>query len=80
MRPKNITALGLLLLVALPLILSVGIFVKQKIVQFQRTERFKTEHLQTISLAAEKIFWVKRGKEILLHGKLFDVKSYRISG
>jgi hypothetical protein len=79
-RKKQITALGLLLLVAMPLILSVGIFIKQKLIQLQRRERFETELVQTITVPAEKIYWVKQGKEILLNGKLFDVKSFKTAG
>ncbi len=82
MRPatKQIMAMILLLVTAFPLFLSVGIVVKQKIMQFQREKRFESEFLQTITLSAEKIFWIKPGKEILTDGQLFDVKSFKISG
>lgn len=79
-KKKQITALGLLLLAALPLILSVGIFIKQKIVHYQRRERFETEQVQTITVSAEKIYWINHGKEILVNGKLFDVKSFKTAG
>ncbi len=74
---KQTTALGLLLLVTLPLFLSVGIFIKQKTLQHNRTQRFDTEVLQTISISSEKIIWVKAEKEILVNGKLFDVQSLK---
>ena len=77
---KQITTLGLLLLVALPLLLSVCIFLKQNILQNQRKQRFETEALQTITVASEKLNWVKAEKEILIDGKLFDVKFYKTSG
>lgn len=77
---RQIIALGLLLMVALPLFLSVGIFIKQKIVQHQRRQRFETEMLQTIRVSADKLYWVKPGKEILINDELFDVKSFTISG
>lgn len=77
---KQTTALGLLLLVALPLLLSVCIFVKQNILQSQRKQRFETELLQTITVSSENINWEKPGKEILINGKLFDVKSFKTSG
>ncbi|MEO6539661.1 MAG: hypothetical protein ABIN74_01675 [Ferruginibacter sp.] len=64
----------------MPLLLSVGIFIKQKVVQLQRRERFETELVQTITLSAEKIYWVKHGKEILVNGKLFDVNSFKTNG
>lgn len=77
---KQITALGLLLLVALPLLLSVCVFVKQSLLQNQRKQRFETEALQTITVSSEKINWVKAENEILIDGKLFDVKSLKTSG
>ena len=75
---KQITALGLLLLVALPLLLSVCIYLKQNILQNQRKQRFETEQLQTITVSCEKVIWVQAEKEILIDGKLFDVKSFKI--
>ena len=77
---KQFTAFALLLLVALPVFLSVGIFIKQQLVQQQRTQRFKTELLETFTIKAEKVDWVEVGKEIRIEGKLFDVKSFKVSG
>ena len=77
---KQFTAFAMLLLVALPVFLSVGIFIKQQLVQHQRKERFKTELLETFTIKAEKVDWVKVGKEIRVDGKLFDVKSFKITG
>lgn len=77
---KQTTALGLLLLTALPLFFAAGFFIKQTILQQQRRERFETESLQTIKISTTKIVWVKAEKEILHDGKLFDVKSFKTSG
>ena len=76
-RKKKITAFGLLLLVAIPLFFSVAVLVKQKIIHYLREERFDTELLQTIAASPEEFHWVKQGKEIMIEGKLFDVKSYK---
>lgn len=77
---KQLAAFGLLLLVALPLFLSVGIFLKQQLVQHQRIQRFKTELLEILTIKAEKVDWVKAGKEIQIDGKLFDVESFKKAG
>lgn len=74
---KKITTLGLALIVAMPLFFTVGILVKQKILQFHRRERLEREGLQTITVPAEKINWIKAGKEVLVDGKLFDVKHFK---
>jgi len=77
---KQLTGFVLLLLVALPLFLSVGLYIKQQLVQHQREQRLKTALLETVTVKAEKIDWVEVGKEIRVDGKLFDVKSFKISG
>ncbi|HQW82917.1 MAG TPA: hypothetical protein PK987_00565 [Ferruginibacter sp.] len=77
---KQTTALGFILLTALPLFFAAGIFIKQTILHQQRRVRFKTEKIETIRLSVSEIVWVKKGKEILHEGKLFDVKSFKTSG
>jgi hypothetical protein len=73
---KIITAFILLLILAIPLLFSVSVLVKQQVAQYQRNEKFSKEILQTITVSSAAIYWVKPGKEILFNGKLFDVKSY----
>ncbi|HRI23693.1 MAG TPA: hypothetical protein PLZ45_03400 [Ferruginibacter sp.] len=73
---RKITALGFLLLVLMPLFFSAGIMLKQKVMQLHRRARFEKESLEIIVLPAEKIHWIKRGKELIVDGKLFDVKSF----
>ena len=36
--------------------------------------------LVTISMSKEDIHWVKKGKEILVKDRLFDIKSFRTDG
>jgi len=77
---KHITALGLLLMLVIPLFYSASLQIRQKILHFERNKKFEKEILQTISVPAESIYWVKPEKEILLDGKLFDVKTYNQEG
>jgi hypothetical protein len=77
---KQLTAFALLLLVALPLFFSLGIYIKKQLIQHRRAERFKTELLVVVNLKASEVNWVKPGKEIQVGGKLFDVKSYKANG
>ena len=77
---KQLTAFGLLLLVALPVVLSVCTFVNQKMLHYQRQERFETEQTQTVVIAAENISWIQDGKEVMINGKLFDVESIKQVG
>jgi hypothetical protein len=77
---KQLVAFGLLLLVALPLVLSVGLLIKQKIVHFKREQRFGTELSKTVIISIEKQYWTKQEKEIMIDGKLFDVESIKKVG
>ena len=38
-------------------------------------EKLESEYLETVSIPINEIEWFEKGKELLLHGKLFDVKS-----
>jgi hypothetical protein len=77
---KQLTAFGLLLLVALPLFFTVGIYIKQQLIQHRREDRFKTELLEVVTVKAKDVYWVKIGKEIQVGKKLFDVKSFTVKG
>ncbi|MFM6926174.1 MAG: hypothetical protein ACKOU7_11780 [Ferruginibacter sp.] len=77
---KQLVAFGLLLLVALPLFFTLGIYISQQLVQYQREERFKTELLEVVTVKTNEVSWVKLGKEIQVDGRLFDVKSFKVTG
>lgn len=70
----------MLLFVAAPLFLFVVFGVKQKIIQHQMLEQLESASLQTITVNKVDITWVKKNKEIIVNGKLFDVKSYSVAG
>ncbi len=38
-------------------------------------EKLEESITQTITLSKEKLIWVKKGKEIKINGKMFDIKS-----
>ncbi len=77
---KKITALGLVLLLAIPLLFSVIIIVKQKVLQINSRLRFGIEKLETISVSEKNINWIKKEKEVLINKMLFDVKSFKVEG
>jgi hypothetical protein len=77
---RKIAAFTLLLLVAIPLFFSIGFLIKQQLIQSQMRERIEQSSLQTITLPLANINWIKQDKEVIIEGKLFDIKSYTISG
>jgi hypothetical protein len=77
---KKILAFAALLLMLAPLFFFTGYLVKQKIIQNQMQEQLENASLQTITLNQVDVTWFKKNKEVIVNGKLFDVKSYSIAG
>lgn len=64
----------------LALLLAPGIWhgwlqVRQQQVWHRMEEALENEALQTIEINSSQVQWARPGKEIRLHGKLFDVKT-----
>ena len=77
---RKITGIFLLLLVAAPLFFSIGFIIKQKNIQAEMKQQLKTALLQTVVVPARDVKWIKKGKEILVNGQMFDVKTSVKSG
>ena len=45
-------------------------------IKAEATDRLETSRLQTLHIPIHQIHWTEFGKELLLNGKLFDVKDY----
>jgi len=63
---------------ALPLIFCVVTEMKQRQLKHEAKERLEKIKLKTIILSTQDFRWTETGKEISIHGELFDVKSYSI--
>ena len=72
---KQTTAFILLLLAAMPLVYILFVRVQQQSIRKNMKERLETEVLQTLTIPENEIIWVKEGKEILVNGRMFDIKS-----
>ena len=75
---KKILAFAMLLLAAAPLFFILGHLVKRELVYHQMMEKLENNSLHTISIRIADINWIKKNKEVLVDGKLFDVKSWEI--
>ena len=38
-------------------------------------EKLEEAHVQIVHIHAKDLIWIKKNKEILVHGKMFDVKQ-----
>jgi hypothetical protein len=77
---RNITAIVLLGAVLLPLLTASFLQVKQLVVQWHMRESLEHEQLTTISVKTNAIHWIKKNKECLIDGELFDVKRIQVNG
>ncbi|NOU37846.1 MAG: hypothetical protein HOO89_03980 [Ferruginibacter sp.] len=75
---KKILIVVLLFIITMPLFFYIVFLAKQKIVQHQMIEHLEKNALITLQLNKEEVVWEKAEKEILINGKLFDVKNYKI--
>jgi hypothetical protein len=77
LRTKILTAF-LLLLSALPILYTVSCLVELQINESAIEEKLEHSSLQTILISNDKLVWLEKGREVLIKGKLFDVKSISI--
>jgi hypothetical protein len=75
-RPKQIIiAIFLLIVVGIPGILFVYYQAEQAWIRHEMEEKLEHQHLQTIRIPARDVVWYEEDKEIIVDGKLFDVKT-----
>jgi hypothetical protein len=72
---KHIVILFLLLLAAAPFIAPVMLYVHQQLVIHEMKEKLEKETLHTIRVNQDIMEWTVTGKECLINGRMFDVKS-----
>lgn len=77
---KQLTGYVMVLVLAAPLLFSIVFLLKQRSVQMDMRDKLEKISLQTISVEANRIVWIKQDKEIMIDGKLFDIKSAEIKG
>jgi hypothetical protein len=75
---KKIYTLFLLLLCCLPFFFYASFNIQQIRIQHLMKERLEKQVLHQVIIAENKIQWVKESKEMILDGKMFDIKSIRL--
>ena len=64
-----------MLLIAIPLLFTILFLVKQQLVQHHMFEKMEQGYVSTYRFSTVDLQWIKEGKELLIKGKLFDVKA-----
>src|SRR5258708_22819112 len=76
---KKILAFVMLLAVAAPLFFFTCFFAKQKWIEHEMEEQLENASLKTITVDIAAIRWVKENQEVIIAGKLFDVRSFTVN-
>ena len=53
-----------------------GLQAFQQYIKYTATERLESEELVTITVPVSKVQWMEEGREIMVDGKMFDIKTY----
>lgn len=62
----------------MPLLLSLGYLIKKSLIEYRMEYEMEQGGLQKLILPCHEVQWIKKDKEILVAGKFFDIKSYKI--
>ncbi len=74
----KISASVLLFASIIPFAMVFSFHIKQQILHYEMKERLEAQNLHTIILSKKDVHWVKKDKEILVNGRMFDVKSFSV--
>ena len=75
---RNIIPAFFSALLAVPLLALLLLQVAQVLLKHSAGDRMHKEILQTIRIPADQVVWEKKEKEIVLEGKMFDIREYAI--
>lgn len=76
MSRKQTIALALAAFIFLPLFFSGGLQLFQLYLKQRVEHRLENEKLVTIRVPLQNIRWVEEEREVMVNGKMFDLKSY----
>jgi hypothetical protein len=75
---NKISVYFLLIIAIIPFAFLLFLQIKQQVIRHRMKESLELHFLKTISLSPADVHWIKTGKEILVTGNMFDVKSFII--
>ncbi len=70
----------LLLVIFMPLLVTLSLLVSRQIIHYQMLEKIESKNLTTLLIKKSNLQWIRKGKEIAVEGKLFDVKDISLKG
>lgn len=73
--PRTITAVPILLIILMPCVYCLYFQVKHQMIRSEMEERLESDGLQSVIIPIEDFRWYEDGREIVVNGTMFDVKS-----
>lgn len=73
--PRTITAVPVILIILMPCIYCMYFQVKHQMIRWQMEERLESDGLQTVIIPVKDFRWYEEGREVVVNGTMFDVKS-----
>lgn len=77
-KARHIIPVFLLLLTMAPVFFMSGLQAFQAIIRYRMEASLEKEPLTTISLPAHQVVWYEEGREVMVEGRMFDIKTYAI--
>jgi hypothetical protein len=77
---KKITSIFFILLGFVPMLFVLVFVIRQQSIRERMKERLEEEMLHTVTIPLSELHWTEKNKEILVHGRMFDVKSLHYAG
>jgi hypothetical protein len=73
--PRTITAVPVILIILMPCIYCLYFQAKHQMIRWEMEERLESDGLQTIIIPVKDFRWYEEGREIVVNGTMFDVRS-----
>lgn len=80
MHKKNAILVFLLFLMLMPLVFAVYSIIEKELIEDRMRERLEQENLQTVTINAASVIWLKANEELLINGEPFDLKTITRNG
>jgi hypothetical protein len=80
MNVKKVIPLILLtILASAPLLVPAYFMASRQLIRSQMLEKLENQNLVSVEVPATEFQWYEEGREIIINGRMFDVKSIRLS-
>ncbi|HSF46118.1 MAG TPA: hypothetical protein VLA58_08900 [Chitinophagaceae bacterium] len=78
-RKKVIPLILLTILASAPLLMPAYFMISRSIARHEMLEKLENQNLVSVQVPASEFQWYEEGREIIINGKMFDVKSIELS-